>query len=326
MANPEHDDLGSIASDEAVMLVDDDECCLHNLLCASWKGRSAFGSQSTRNARLEAHPYLGDEAKVCRPCFERVRYTREALRCLCKGETVRHKDKCEGWLFPRLEDTHTARPSIITRASTDDHPPPPPLPESVCIFCMQESVFANAEADAELVMHCGDCSLVGYHQVCLARSGADALPCPQCSEQGLPTDAEGRVRAFHVWSSVRKKVAVASRAAAKTTAAVRGAGAAGGAAGGATDGVAARTRRAKAAEAAKTARTTSWDGTPSAAKRAAPTAATAGPTTTPNCDAAETRLSASAESDGRTRSVTPACATGIDAAKTPPRKRPTRMP
>ena len=70
--------------------------------------------------------------------------------------------------------------------------------------------------------------------------------------------------------------------------------------------VTARTSRANAAEAQKTARISRWLGKPAAAKPAEMNAATAGPTTTPDCDEAETRERATPVWAPLTRSVTAA--------------------
>jgi hypothetical protein len=82
----------------------------------------------------------------------------------------------------------------------------------------------------------------------------------------------------------------------------------------------------KSAATAKTARTQRAAGSPDAAKTAWKAAETAGPTTTPSCEAAETRLSPTAVWLRGRRSVTPAWATGTLAAKTPARALPAMTP
>ena len=177
--------------------------------CSPFGGEAAAARFSARD--LEHHPYLFACAKgrVCGPCAQRVRFTREACRMKADGVPMKVDYAGIGWGkdHPALSDTHciparitgAARPFVAASSSSvaTSH-------ESICAVCAQESL-PRLSADGRSVEyempevlctgHRGDgpCRLA-YHRECLRRIGVEPPPAPPPS--ALPSSGSALAAAL----------------------------------------------------------------------------------------------------------------------------------
>jgi hypothetical protein len=149
------------------------------------------GGEDSRSRGSELHPYLGNilELKLCTPCTQRVRFTREALRE--QGPPVKRHDKIAEWNFASLAGTHT-EDAFVT--DTDD-----PRTETVCVVCSQETVFCEDMSVSEM-RSCTHCPL-SWHVRCAELAHFDGQqdgPCIYCVGKESLSDVD-RGRMFARW-------------------------------------------------------------------------------------------------------------------------------
>jgi hypothetical protein len=158
---------------------------------AQFGGGAAIVRFSARD--LELHPYLFGCAKrrVCGPCAQRVRFTREALRLRTQGVPLREFPQAlAGWgsSHPLLADTHACPPSVGVGGgmTSEGGAPSVRTHESICAVCAQESLprpstdghaVCYEMADVRCTGHHGGkpCRLA-YHRECLERIAVPPPP------------------------------------------------------------------------------------------------------------------------------------------------------
>ena len=96
---------------------------------------SSDGGRPGRATRVAPVPRR-DVRRVCAGCWLRVRLTREALRALCEGLSLKPQRhlRTEGWTFPALGVTHCGPHAIITLPLLTAK-----APESVCMICARST-------------------------------------------------------------------------------------------------------------------------------------------------------------------------------------------
>ena len=194
-----------------------DECFLCEVVVSlSREGAKIFfgsGEGERRGHADELHPYLGEtcQKRVCSGCWLRMRFTREGLRALSNGQSLKplHKLDEKGWNFPALDATHRGPHKIITLPLATAK-----APESVCMICALERKVGE-DGNAETLLACNRCTNVRYHQSCVGAARMDADWCP-CCRMGGQDGAEalregelrrdGKTRAFEPWEGVQKKI------------------------------------------------------------------------------------------------------------------------
>ena len=162
--------------------------------------------------KFEKHPYLFGAVSglLCGPCASRVKFTRESLRVISLGRTLRPHESLVslGWApeHPPLDKTHAnvhcgGSYRVLTTTT-----PVTAFAEEVCAVCAGSVAFEHPRRLAGDVIRCpgerdgAPCPLV-YHMDCLRRVGCElpALPrdwrCPFClgCEQ-LPCEERRRFR------------------------------------------------------------------------------------------------------------------------------------
>ena len=194
-----------------------DECFLCEVVVALDEGGAKIffgsGDGERRGHADELHPYLGEtcQKRVCSHCWLRVRFTREGLRALSNGQSLKplHKLDVKGWDFPAIAATLCGPHKIITLPLATAK-----APESACMICALERKVGE-DGNAETLLACNGCTNIRYHQSCVGAARMDADWCP-CCRMGGQDGAEalregelrrdGKTRAFEPWEGVQKKI------------------------------------------------------------------------------------------------------------------------